>query len=307
MAAKPISLEDMMAEAGDESRNWLSPFSFRFLFDGNLRPLAMEAGGGSGAALPPHAQESESALVSGRVYPDNRGELNPIFRVPATGTLPGMRVGTGYCIELADGQGQQLRRRCFDLTFESHDGPTDHASFQFLEPYPAATARIRLTHSTAVLAERVVSPDLPVVSVLAPNGGEQWDSVHTISWQASDADGDPLTYSVFYSPDNGQSWRLVAMNTTEQQIRWDTRGVGGGQQARVRVLATDGLNTTFDDSDGPFGIGLKNPTVRIVSPADGATFRRPEAEKRCSSARCPSRCRSRRRLRSESRRKSSRR
>lgn len=277
MSAKSISLEDMMAEGGDESTNWLSPFSFRFLFDGNLRPPVEAAGLRYANLWEQSSFEADLALIAGRVYADGHGELRPAYRVPATGSLPGMQPGTAYCIQFLDGQGLELRRRCFDLGFESVDGPTDHAGFQVLEPYPAATARIRLTHGTAVLAERVASANAPQVTVLTPNGGEQWDGVQNIYWQANDADGDPLTYTVAYSPDGGHSWRLVAIGLTEPSVRWDTSKVGGGQHVRVRVIATDGISTAWDDSDGTVQIDLKQPTARIAFPADGKTFQRPEA------------------------------
>ena len=275
MEVKAANLDDMMQGGGNESNRWISPFSFRFLFDGNLRPpAAAAAASASGSSL---QNQDEFVLISGRVYVDNRGELNPMYRVPATGSFPGLPAGTNYCLEFLDGQGQQLHRRCFDLAFESVDGPTNHASFLLLEPYPLATAGIRLMQGTTVLDERVVSPNTPQVGVLAPNGGEQWDGVQTITWQGSDADGDSLTYSVFYSPDDGQSWRLVATGLAEPSYRWDTSQVGGGQKARLMVIVTDGINTASDESDGSFRITLKKPATWITSPADRATFQRPEA------------------------------
>lgn len=275
MEVKAADLDDVMQVGLRDSSRWMSPFSFRFLFDGNLRPPA--------AAAAMHTttlslqNSPEIALVSGRVYVDNRGELEPIYRVPATANLPGLPAGTDYCVQFLDGLGQRLHGRCFNLSFESVDGPMDHASFLLLEPYPLATARVRLMQGTAVLAERVVSPNAPQVTVLGPNGSEQWDGVQTIYWQAGDMDGDPLSYSVFYSPDDGLSWRFVATGLTEQQVRWNTSQVGGSKKGRVRVMATDGINTTSDDSDASFRIPLKPPSASIALPADGAIFRRPEA------------------------------
>jgi hypothetical protein len=277
MAVRSTSQRDLMQPDGNESDNWISPFSFGFLFDGNLRQPLGAARAARSIRLGQGDGENESVLISGRVYSDGRGELEPIYRVPATGSFPGLPPGTGYCLDFLDGLGQQLRRRCFDLAFESADGPTDHAGFLLLEPYPPATARIRLVRGTASLDQRVVSPHGPQVAVLTPNGGEQWDGVQTIAWQASDADSDPLTYSVFYSLDDGRSWRLVGTGLTAQQVHWDTSQFGGGKDARVRVIVTDGFNTASDDSDGAFQIRLKAPTARIASPEGGTTFQRPEA------------------------------
>jgi hypothetical protein len=275
MEVKDDGLYDLMTQGWRTQERWISPSAFRILFDNNLRPPA--------SAMAAHPSSSslensdEMVLISGRVYIDNRVELKPFYRVPAAGSLPGLPAGTNYCLEFLDDQGQQLHLRCFDLSFESVDGPTNQASFLLLEPYPLTTARIRLIYEQTVLDEREVSPNVPQVTVLTPNGDEQWDGVQTITWQASDADGDPLTNSVFYSPDDGQSWRLVATGLTEPSYHWDTSQVGGGQKARLMIIVTDGINTASDDSDGSFRIALKKPVARIASPADRATFQRPEA------------------------------
>jgi hypothetical protein len=185
--------------------------------------------------------------------------------------------GTTYCLEWIGGAGKELHRRCFDVRFESDYGPTNLASFSLLEPHTAGTARVRLTQGATVLDEQVVTPNAPQVTVLSPNGGKQWGGVQTITWQASDADGDALEYAVFYSPDDGQTWRPVAQRVTQTSVQWDTSHAGGSNSGRIRVVATDGINTSFDDSDGPLRIPLKPPTAEIASPDDGASFRRPEA------------------------------
>jgi hypothetical protein len=274
MEVRESSLHDMMAEGGDEFGHWLSPFSFRFLFEGNLRPPAGDGAGAS--ALPRGVGPDESLLVSGRVYTDNRGELDPVYRVPAAGELRNLPEGTRYCLQFLDGRSVELRRRCFDLDFESVDGPVDQAGFAVLEPEPEATARIRLLQDGSLLDERIASPNAPQVTVVVPNGGEEWSGVHTIRWQANDPDGDDLTYTVFHSHDDGQSWRVLAAGLHAEQVAFDTDRAGGGR-ARVRVVASDGFNTASDESDSAFQIPLKAPSVQIAAPEDGTTFQRPEA------------------------------
>jgi hypothetical protein len=100
-----------------------------------------------------------------------------------------------------------------------------------------------------------------------PNGGEIWSatSPHTIAWNASDADGDLLTYSVFYSP-NGTNWVPVSMGITETQLTVNAAELAGGTQVRVRVLASDGVNTGVDQSDAPFTLERKGPETFILTP-----------------------------------------
>jgi hypothetical protein len=60
---------------------------------------------------------------------------------------------------------------------------------------------------------------------------------HTISWEASDANADPLTYSVYFRQP-GTAWILLKEKVRENQAEWDTRSVADGRY-EVRVVASD--------------------------------------------------------------------
>ena len=140
-------------------------------------------------------------------------------------------------------------------------------------PYPPSAARIVLKKSATELAVRSVSAHAPVVTVLSPNGGETWAATgtYTITWSASDLDGDPLTYSVLYSPD-GDNWVPVGTAITTTQLVVNAAELAGGTAARVRVLATDGVNPSCDESDAAFTVGRKGPSAFILAPEGEVRF-----------------------------------
>jgi hypothetical protein len=255
------------------ANSWVSPYTYKGLF-------AAEPWGTFARAQSKRTVAQEYVVIPGEIGRGQTGRLKPMYRISSSIPPPvrGPRAGTDYCIQFVDRTGGLLSSRCFNASFvNEHDDTTvDTAPFLVIEPYPTGTTQLRLMKGQALLDERVASANIPQVAVLTPDGGEQWDGVRTISWQATDADGDPLTSSVFYSPD-GQSWRLIATGVSDQQLRWDTTRFGGAEAARVRVVATDGLNTASDDSDSSFRIARKGPAARIASPVDGTTFRRSEA------------------------------
>ena len=277
MTVKPGFLHDVMCCVADESFDTASSWIAHDTYES----IALAQPWGTFARVASRLTSQEYALIRGEVRRDQTGSLQPVYRVSSSGgpLIQGPGVGSDYCIEFLNDAGRSLSSRCFDASFTNVEtGVTlDSASFFLIEPYPAGSTRLRLMKGQMTLAERAESPNAPRVTVLAPNGAEQWDGVRTISWEASDADSDPLTFAVLYSPDDGESWRPVATGLSERQLRWDTDLVVGGQKARVRVVATDGLNTVSDDSDGAFRIPLKAPAAQIASPADGTMFRRPEA------------------------------
>jgi len=82
---------------------------------------------------------------------------------------------------------------------------------------------------------------------------------------ASDADGDPLSYSVFYSPD-GSNWAPVGATITQTQLAVNAAELAGSSNACIRVLASDDVNMTADESDSPFTTRRKPPQAFILSP-----------------------------------------
>ena len=96
-----------------------------------------------------------------------------------------------------------------------------------------------------------------------------------LSWQASDADGDALVYTLLYSADDGKTWQLVASGLTATSYSL-ADGVPPGRDplsyfagtgfGLFRVLAHDGFHTAQDDLDEPFSVPDAAPTVRIHQP-----------------------------------------
>lgn len=109
----------------------------------------------------------------------------------------------------------------------------------------------------------------PTVTVTYPNGGEVICSGATITWTASDPDGDPLTYTVEYSSNGGSTWTTLASGISTTSYVWNTAALPSGSNYLVKVIATDGELSAEDVSDGPFTIDNTPPMVYWVSPNDG--------------------------------------
>jgi len=131
-----------------------------------------------------------------------------------------------------------------------------------------------IKHGQTTLLSTLVSPNTPQVTLLSPNGGEVWSAYgqETITWEGSDADGDPLRYAIQYSADGGATWKAVVANLVEPWYQVNLAWLAGSEQALVRVVASDGVNTAYDQSDGAFTVGRKPPAPAIGSPADGAVI-----------------------------------
>ncbi|MCK4567487.1 MAG: hypothetical protein KAU48_09285, partial [Candidatus Thorarchaeota archaeon] len=62
----------------------------------------------------------------------------------------------------------------------------------------------------------------PTVTVTFPNGGEVLNGTELVTWDASDLEGDPLTFDVLYSNNSGSDWTSLATGLTILEYGWNT-------------------------------------------------------------------------------------
>lgn len=148
----------------------------------------------------------------------------------------------------------------------------------------AYEVRLALYDPTSGTAEAPVAWDMKLVSVanpenspprvalLTPQGGERWDGLHEIVWQATDADTRVLTATVQISDDGGASWRvLTTADARRGWALWDTRAYPPSQHYLVRLAVNDGQAETSVRSAGPFAVAHRQamPPEIVFASLDG--------------------------------------
>lgn len=262
----PASFPDYMSycQSGKLPTKWISPYRWENLFNTFTIPA-------NTAMLQQAPIATDVYYITGQVQQGGSGGLNPIMTqlgIPSSGIAPGE-----YSLEVQNASGTPLSTTPFLVSFVNSEGdPVNTAYFNFQIPVVSGGARIVLKHNTQVLDTIVASAHPPTVSVVQPNGGENWSGVQTITWSAQDLDGDPLTFRILYTPDNGDNWYPVATNVSGTSLDVNTDTLPGGTQAKVRVIVSDGFNTAQDDSDGVFTLSEKGPEVNITTPSSGTQF-----------------------------------
>ncbi|MCO6451260.1 MAG: hypothetical protein J5I90_10785 [Caldilineales bacterium] len=228
-------------------------------------------------------------LVSALVTPTTESaSFDQVYSVPAGTVRDETLIDTAaatlvaadgpYTLRLLDAGENTLDSLTFDLP-EADPPPwidVEGSSFVLAMPFAEGTAHLTLEQGGNEMLRRSASANAPTVTVLEPNGGESYAGSLTIRWEAKDLDGDDLTYLVQYSPDMGQSWRLVETDvmTDVSPITLtidDLTGIPGtkGMTAMVRVIASDGLLTGMDESDRPFSLRPQPPQAGINNPSEG--------------------------------------
>jgi hypothetical protein len=174
-----------------------------------------------------------------------------------------------FTLELLDAAGQALSATSFFVDFAVPEiGLVTDTSFSASTRYAAGAATVRVRKGGKVLFSRAISPHPPIVQILNPRGGETLGGPLTISWNASDPDGNPLTYSVLYLRDDGTP-TLLADRLTTKSFQWSSPSLSGGSKSgRIVVRANDGSNEASATS-APFSVSKSGPTVTILSPQNG--------------------------------------
>jgi len=238
------------------------------------QPLAAAAG--VPQPLEISAQEAEgrveSFLIGGDVLEDGSIVLDPLLHkqipqqmlnqlTPAGQESSGEAASEIYTLNLLDAEGNIVVEQPLVVLDFSHQGGN-----KFIEtalPYRRGIERLVIREDNDILVDKQASPHAPRVRVTSPEAGGTYPAGEvTVRWEASDPDGDPLTFLVQYSPDDGRSWQGVTLvQGPPYQATIEVGDMIAGQRAYIRVTASDGFNTAVDHSDAFFSLGTGQPPV----------------------------------------------
>jgi hypothetical protein len=299
----PSQSQDLMSycPSGGSKQGWISPYTWSTMYgDLGVASLAV-APAGAAPSLANQAQVvyTQSLVVNAVInHPlpasptTYTGNMGTLLRVNNTGPMPAITPGD-FTIEqysASGASGTLLYSQSFKVDFKSEyaaaSGPLPQPPFSsnetavqnvsFIIPYADATRSIALTHLGKVMEVREVSLNAPQVTITSPVTAANWNAgeTHALTWTGSDPDGGTLNYSVFYSNDGGTSYSLVADNLTALSYNVVVNSMAGGSDVRFRVVASDGVNTGFDET--PAALTIPNqPPVATISDPIGASIHRP--------------------------------
>ena len=141
--------------------------------------------------------------------------------------------------------------------------------------------KLEVVYNNEIIASHTISKNPPVIN-LEPILDQNITSRTTLNWRAEDADGDDLTYSVFYSHDNGENWILVDSEVTSKKydliqdipatIEDPLMYYRGTQEGKFKVVAFDGFHTTSDSTQRALIVPGSKPRVTILQQSGMSAF-----------------------------------
>jgi hypothetical protein len=201
------------------------------------------------AGIAGNLPSGEYLFVTGVIDKEGRSTLNPVYKLEGPINLTAADESGRYALIVEDAQGNPLYRLPFSVDFETDsESEASSAGFSLAIPILGSMARVVLTQDGIVLDQIERSPSVPQ-AVFLP-AANTLVGTNLIAWNAVDPDGDRLTYSLQYSPDGGNSFIPLAVNVTDPQILLSAEQLEKSENGILRLLITDGLNTTVVDKTG---------------------------------------------------------
>jgi hypothetical protein len=293
----PNFTHDLMSycPSGGSKLGWISPYTWNAMFN-NLNLVAV-------LTAPPVSPILGNAVQDGTLVQTAATQsliVNATINNPGTGsTYTGhlghlQRISSGlaypvpsgtFAVEELDVKGGLLNSMSFNVNFTSeyHEAgsgftpppfsPADTGAenVSFIMPFADGTRSIRLVYNgptQQVLDTRVVSLNAPQVTITSPVNPVNWPAKSTqiLSWTGSSLDKLPLTYSIYYSNNGGVSWVILASDLTASSYNVIVDSMAGGSDVRFRVVASDGINTGFDETPATIIIPNHPPQPIISDP-----------------------------------------
>lgn len=237
---------------------WISDYTYDGLYE-EIVDLA--------AAQP--AATGDYFYLYGVIKPaDEAGKFVRVRRKSGDYTPP-PAAASDYAIRFRDASNGELGAVDIPATVDEDDA--SRLLFNVELALLPGTRTIELVHKpdNQVYITKTVSANAPVVNTVSiGQPGNPVSGTLTLAWSAADADGDPLSFDVHYSRDNGVNFQPIQAGLTGSSVQIDTLELGGSTQALFRVTASDGSNTGSKVTE-PFTLANKPPVVTIDNPMNG--------------------------------------
>jgi hypothetical protein len=247
---------------GNRGRAWVAPQTWE-----KLRARFVISAAGLQGVSP----VGDFVIVEGLIFQDGSAKLADSYVLAGAG-LASSSTGGSYAIETLDKDSVVLSRLDFTPDFQPPNSTSlsNHAAFSFALPFSAAVRRIQIRRENLALDGRSVSANPPTVRFDSGFTGQTLTGLTEVRWSGSDADGDAVRYSLFYSPD-GELQIPLLEGTSATNYSWNADEAPSGPAPRLTLVATDSILTATAES-GLFIIPNRSPTIVVLSPNDGARY-----------------------------------
>jgi pSer/pThr/pTyr-binding forkhead associated (FHA) protein len=268
---------NFMGEAGSEVPSWVNVETWNWLVKGlEEQSFGYQPAPASRLSSPIPINETETPgfLVSGSISSGGSVNIDSMLWLNSLSIPNGTSPLSDYWFQAVGSDSMPQQSAPIVVDFSTAD------PMPFLSVVPTeagGAAHVNLNHLGEVIWAAEPSSSPPSVALQTPGDGTLINGSATLSWTASDPDGDSLTYAVLYSADQEASWLPLAQGLTETSFTFDTTDLPGCDLCQMRILASDGWNTSSAVTESGFAVAGKEPSLGILSPEDSAQLQAGDA------------------------------
>lgn len=254
-----------MGSGGKQADFWVSPDTYKHIFN-ELAPVVAPATASKGGQR--EAAVSQKLVhFSGFINAASDVRKDPWYTLESTEPAPD---STGpIVLRAVDASGNVLASHALTPQFVVLSNPpvvVEWSPFDGVIRLAPNTAKFQIVSSGVVKYEEAVNPSDPHISGVTPTiTGTTLAGVQDIRWHSTPNGSTPLQYLVEYNPDplhKPLDWMVLDSDLTATSLTDDFNTLPGGNRAKLRVTATDGIRSATAESQ-EFKVGFKAPEVYI--------------------------------------------
>ena len=243
---------NLMGEESSPHRRWIDRPSYLHLIEVFQSPI--------------HQNVSSRILVSGFINMTGSGmtgSFEPLMDLSPGEIIEDTEALGGFTLDLLDAQGNLLDNVTlaipFSISFIGGDTTESNVSlFLSVLERPPDLAAIRILDNGTEIGRITRSDNAPSVEIISPQPGTVYRQNVFINWDASDPDGDSLTYAIGVSDDGGVNWHTLIAEYPNTSIEFDinTTLLDITDDFLIRILVSDGFLSGEDIMEVTFAINL---------------------------------------------------
>ena len=226
---------------------------------GDLVPYgAFEAHNAGGGAMGKAASSATVNAIDITGYLDRSGAFvpTPWYTYETDSSVLTGRMSGDYGIHFYDGGGNIISSSYFDIRSTAQstasDGTilwmdADKTPVDVTVRFPDNAARIVIQKGNTDIYTTQVSANAPQVAFTGLTDYQEFANRATLTWEASDADGDELYFELWYCPAEDEFYN-IASNITGRSFEVDLSAYPGTDEGYFYIYATDGIRTGENDS-----------------------------------------------------------
>ena len=174
-----------------------------------------------------------------------------------------------YVIQTLDSEGNVLSKYFFsDYLYDGKYYAKYMANLPAADVHAIEIGKQKSGSISEVYQRYEYSTNEPIVSFTGPDDTGPLSGDFAITWQASDADGDPLRSEVQVSSDNGSTWDIIASNIpgkagVNYSYAVNAQTFPKGEEYKFKVVVTDGMHFVEAVSDGNYVVEGYEPEPKL--------------------------------------------